>query len=101
MNEKFNKKAKVEQLTKVVLSHGEEKGLIVKDPLHACEHKVTFLKHSCISAAILRSFFYPLVYISTRNSVLDLLVFRKTEPNILSCIQGKFRHRFHFALFAL
>ena len=33
MNEKFNKNTKVEQLTKVVLSHGEEKGLIVKDPL--------------------------------------------------------------------
>ena len=33
MNEKFNKNAKVEQLTIVVLSHGEEKGLIVKDPL--------------------------------------------------------------------
>ena len=33
MNEKFNKNAKVEQLTKVVLSNGEEKGLIVKDPL--------------------------------------------------------------------
>ena len=32
MNEKFNKNAKVEQLTKVVLSHWEEKGLIVKDP---------------------------------------------------------------------
>ena len=32
INEKFNKNAKVEQLTKVVLSHGEEKGLIVKDP---------------------------------------------------------------------
>ena len=32
MNEKFNTNAKVEQLTKVVLSHGEEKGLIVKDP---------------------------------------------------------------------
>ena len=32
MNEKFNKNAKVEQLTTVVLSHGEEKGLIVKDP---------------------------------------------------------------------
>ena len=32
MNEKFNKNAKVEQLTIVVLSHGEEKGLIVKDP---------------------------------------------------------------------
>ena len=33
MNEKFNTNAKVEQLTKVVLSHGEEKGLIVRDPL--------------------------------------------------------------------
>ena len=32
MNEKFDKNAKVEQLTKVVLGHGEEKGLIVKDP---------------------------------------------------------------------
>ena len=32
MNEKFNKNTKVEQLTKVILSHGEEKGLIVKDP---------------------------------------------------------------------
>ena len=32
MNEKFNKNAKVEQLIKVVLSDGEEKGLIVKDP---------------------------------------------------------------------
>ena len=32
MNEKINKNAKVEQLTKVVLSHGEEKGLNVKDP---------------------------------------------------------------------
>ena len=32
MNEKFNENAKVEQLNKVVLSHGEEKGLIVKDP---------------------------------------------------------------------
>ena len=32
MNEKFNKNPKVEQLTKVVLCHGEEKGLIVKDP---------------------------------------------------------------------
>ena len=37
MNEKFNKNAKDEQLTKVVLSHGEEKGLIVKDPFGAME----------------------------------------------------------------
>ena len=33
MNEKFNKNAKVEQLTKIFLSREEEKGLIVKDPL--------------------------------------------------------------------
>ena len=32
MNEKFNKNAKVEQLTNMFLSRGEEKGLIVKDP---------------------------------------------------------------------
>ena len=30
MNEKFNKNVKVEQLTKVVLSHGEEKALSLK-----------------------------------------------------------------------
>ena len=35
MNEKFNKKAKVEQLTKMFLSRGDEKGLIVKDPLYS------------------------------------------------------------------
>ena len=33
MNEKFNKNVKVEQLTKMFLGRGEEKGLIVKDPL--------------------------------------------------------------------
>ena len=33
MNEKFNKNAKVEQLTDMFSSRGEEKGLIVKDPL--------------------------------------------------------------------
>ena len=38
MNEKFNKNAKVGQLTKVVLSHGEEKGLIVKDPLKIAQY---------------------------------------------------------------
>ena len=32
MNEKFNKNVKVEQLTNIFLSRGEEKGLIVKDP---------------------------------------------------------------------
>ena len=32
MTEKFNRNAKVERLTKLVLSYGEEKGLIVKDP---------------------------------------------------------------------
>ena len=33
MNEKFNKNAKVEQLNKMFLGRGEEKGLIVKGPL--------------------------------------------------------------------
>ena len=33
MNDKFNKNAKVEQLTKIFLIREEEKGLIVKDPL--------------------------------------------------------------------
>ena len=33
MNEKFNKNVKVEQLTNIFLNRGEEKGLIVKDPL--------------------------------------------------------------------
>ena len=37
MNEKFNKNAKVEKLTKMFLSHGEEKGLIVKDPFLSCK----------------------------------------------------------------
>ena len=32
MNEKFNKNAKVEQLNKMFLGRGEEKGLIVKGP---------------------------------------------------------------------
>ena len=32
MNEKFNKNAKVEQLTNLFWSREEEKGLIVKDP---------------------------------------------------------------------
>ena len=32
MKEKFNKYAKVEQLTKMFLSREEEQGLIVKDP---------------------------------------------------------------------
>ena len=36
MNEKFNKNMKVEQLTKMLLSCEEEKGLIAKDPL-PCE----------------------------------------------------------------
>ena len=33
MNEKFNKNAKVKQLTEMVLNREEEKCLIVKDPL--------------------------------------------------------------------
>ena len=32
MKEKINKNAKVKQLTDMLLSHGEEKGLIVKGP---------------------------------------------------------------------
>ena len=39
MNEKFNKNTKVEQLTKVILSHGEEKGLIVKDPFNVSRQR--------------------------------------------------------------
>ena len=35
MNEKFNKNAKVEQLTLMFLSRWEEKRLIVKDPFFA------------------------------------------------------------------
>ena len=44
MNEKFNKNAKVEQLTKMFLSLGEEKGLIVKDPLNS-ERATTEILH--------------------------------------------------------
>ena len=33
MNEKVNKNTKVEQLTKMFLSGGQEKGLTIKDPL--------------------------------------------------------------------
>ena len=40
MNENFNKKTKVEQLTKVVLSHGEENGLIVKGPFRSVFLKI-------------------------------------------------------------
>ena len=34
MKEKFNKNAEVEQLTKMLISHEEEKCLIVKDPYY-------------------------------------------------------------------
>ena len=34
MNEKFNKNAKVQHLTNMILRHEERKGLIVKDPFH-------------------------------------------------------------------
>ena len=34
MNKKFNKNAKVEQLTKMFLSREEKKGLMVKDPFN-------------------------------------------------------------------
>ena len=43
MNEKFNKNTKVEQLTKVVLSHWEEKGLIVKDPYRIDLHSIIYI----------------------------------------------------------
>ena len=56
MNENFNKNAKFEQLTKMFLSSGEGKGLIVKDPYRLCcvmeiteiwladnQNKVTFM----------------------------------------------------------
>ena len=36
MNKSFNKNAKFEQLTKMLFSCEEEKGLIVKDPLVCC-----------------------------------------------------------------
>ena len=42
MSEKLNKNAKVEQLTKMFLSRGEEKGLIVKDPLEILGRKCHF-----------------------------------------------------------
>ena len=43
MNEKFNKNAKVEQLTNIFLSRREEKGLIVKDPLPKTQNTITWL----------------------------------------------------------
>ena len=43
MNEKLNKNAKFEQLTKMFLSSGEEKGLIVKDPLSRPQNKTFIL----------------------------------------------------------
>ena len=49
MNEKFNKNAKVEQLTKLFLSREEEKGLIVKDPsvrAYYCGHTVHLHKNN-------------------------------------------------------
>ena len=42
MNEKFNKNVKVEQLTNIFLSRGEEKGLIVKDPLNIMNFHCNF-----------------------------------------------------------
>ena len=44
MNGKFNKNAKVEQLTNIFLSHGEEKGLIVKDPL-LLRHTLSYYRY--------------------------------------------------------
>ena len=54
MNEKFNKNAKVEQLTKVFLSLEEEKGLIVKDLLmvHITVFRIGSLVRKQISGII-------------------------------------------------
>ena len=46
MNEKFKKISKVEQLTKMVFSHGEEKGLIVKDPFLIFKLYLTLRKYN-------------------------------------------------------
>ena len=58
MNEKFNENTKVEQLTKVVLSHGEEKGLIVKDPF--AHDFVLMYYRSSLSVVTLRQFLLEL-----------------------------------------
>ena len=41
MNEKFYTNAKVNQLTEMLFSHEEEKGLIVKDPYSKCKKSYT------------------------------------------------------------
>ena len=48
MNEKYNKNAKVEQLTKMFLSCGEEKCLIVKDPLYVHSNITPYTGNYCI-----------------------------------------------------
>ena len=62
MNVKFNKNAKVGQLTKVVLSHGEEKGLIVKDPS---------TQYTCIKS--IRSQSHPTLIKSIKSRAVGLV----------------------------
>ena len=72
MNEKFNKNEKVEHLTKVVLSHGEEKGHIVKDPYLM----LTFCSNSYIdvmSVALSISISYKSYYVSVHKSYYKCL----------------------------
>ena len=56
MNKIFNKNAKVEQLTKIFLSRGEEKGLIVKGPFPVFQisPKLSFcmLHHICLQSIL-------------------------------------------------
>ena len=57
MDEQFNKNAKVELLTKMILRIKEEKALIVKDPLHLlkckCKNRLGTLQKIGISVTFL------------------------------------------------
>ena len=54
MNEKFDKNAKVEQLTKMFLGLGEEKGLIVKVPLSDSSVNFTALRDESLHVVTLQ-----------------------------------------------
>ena len=59
MNEKFNKNAKVEQLTNVFLSRGEEKGFIVKDPLYSTYFILCYsTQHDCFKYRLLNFVYF-------------------------------------------
>ena len=58
MSEKFYKNTKVEQLTKMFLSRGEEKGLIVKDPF--VYDFVLMYHRASLSVVILQQFLLEL-----------------------------------------